>query len=62
MAEFRDPSLVKVRSVNHPQNHFEPVVACGDKQYVHDDDGCIWVPRDHAAALLKRGGYLVVSE
>jgi len=51
--------FVRVRCA-HPRDHWEPRVACGS-EIVHEADGTLLVPKEHAAALQK-GGYIVISE
>ena len=62
MAEYRDPNLVKLRSVNWPDGMMENHVGHGADAVQHNDRGEIWVTREHAAAMLKRGGYLIADD
>jgi hypothetical protein len=52
--------MVRIRPAN-PAAHWEPP-SHGAFQAAPDPDGSMLVPKEHAAALIKRGGYVIVEE
>jgi hypothetical protein len=41
--------------------HWDLAVGCGDQRIPHDENGEIWVPREHVGPL-SRAGYIVINE
>jgi hypothetical protein len=54
------PGMVKIRP-GDPRAHWEDRVGCGGIEVRHGPDGSLWVMPEHARALIRSGGYVIVE-
>jgi hypothetical protein len=54
---------VKIRDLALPKERWDGLPHCGGHAVIVDEDGNVWVPREHANILDRRvAGYVAAAE